>query len=157
MKNYLYFAGVGIFILATWVSFAQAQAPNQQPSARFGTQYGYGILQQQCMACHGKASMPQLPTIAALMEKGDSPERVYEILTTTAAHKELKLDDDQLRHAAESLSGRLLGTATEGDAKLMPNQCPSNPPLADPAAGPAWNGWGNGRKPPAFQRTRYRT
>jgi polyvinyl alcohol dehydrogenase (cytochrome) len=151
MKNYLYVIGVGIFVLATWVSFAQAQAPKQQPSERFGTQYGYGILQQQCMACHGKASMPQLPTIATLMEKGDSPERVYEILTTTAAHKDLKLDDDQLRHAAESLSGRLLGTATEGDAKLMPNQCPSNPPLADPAAGPAWNGWGNGGANTRFQ------
>jgi polyvinyl alcohol dehydrogenase (cytochrome) len=151
MKNFLYVAGVGIFVLATWVSFAQAQVPEQQPSARFGTQYGYGILQQQCMDCHGKASMPQLPSIPALMEKGDSPEKVYEILTTTAAHKELKLNDDQLRHAAESFAGRLLGTATQGDAKLMPNQCSSNPPLADPAAGPAWNGWGNGAADTRFQ------
>ena len=151
MKNWLYVTGFGIFVLAAWACVAQTQAPGQQPAARFGTQYGYGILQQQCMACHGKASMPQLPTIAALREKEYPPERVYEILTTTAAHKELKLNDDQLRRVSEATSGRLLGTATEGDAKRMPNQCPSNPPLADPVAEPAWNGWGNDSANTRFQ------
>src|SRR3989338_639473 len=111
MKNWLYVTGFGIFVLAAWACVAQTQAPGQQPAARFGTQYGYGILQQQCMACHGKASMPQLPTIAALREKEYPPERVYEILTTTAAHKELRLKEDQLRNVAEATSGRLLGNA----------------------------------------------
>src|SRR3990167_10985386 len=101
MRTCLYVARFGIYILAGWACLAQAQAPGQPPAARFGTQYGYGILQQQCMACHGKASMPQLPTIAALREKEYPPEKVYEILTTTAAHKELRLNDDQLRHVAE--------------------------------------------------------
>ena len=151
MKNSLSVAGLGIFVLTVWVYGAQAQAPGQPPAARLGSQYGYGVLQQQCMACHGKASMPQLPTIAALREKEYPPERVYEILTTTAAHKELRLNDDQLRHTAEATSGRLLGTTADGDARQMPNQCPSNPPLADPAAEPAWNGWGNDSSNTRFQ------
>src|ERR1035437_5813493 len=116
MKNHLTVVGFGIFDLAAWVYAAPAQAQGQQGPARLGSQSGYGIIQQQCMACHGKASMPQLATIPALMQKGYSPEKAYQILTTSGAHKELKLNDDQLRHAAEGFSGRLLGTETEGDA-----------------------------------------
>ena len=33
----------------------------------------------------------------------------------------------------------------------MPNQCSSNPPLSDPAAGPAWNGWGVNEMNTRFQ------
>ena len=46
------------------------------------------------MACHGRASMPQLPTIAALMEKEQTPEKNYQSLKTLPAHKDLKLTDD---------------------------------------------------------------
>ena len=38
-----------------------------------------------------------------------------------------------------------------GDAKLMPNHCASNPPLGDITAQPSWNGWGNGTSNSRYQ------
>ena len=132
---------VFLFVAGIWVTRYPAAA--QQAPPQFGTEYGYAILQQQCMDCHGRPNLPQLPTIAALMEKENTPEKNYEILKENPAHRSLKLTDDQLIHAAESLSGRMMGTYQDGDARQMSNQCASNPPLPDPGSSPAWNGWGN--------------
>jgi polyvinyl alcohol dehydrogenase (cytochrome) len=143
MKIAIQIVGSTLVGVAAYVCLTQAPAGAQSSPPQYGTEYGYGILQQQCMACHGRASMPQLPTIAALMEKEYTPEKNYQSLKTLPAHKDLKLTDDQLLHAAESLSGRMMGTSTDGDAKQMMNQCKANPPISDPAAAPAWNGWGN--------------
>src|SRR5580704_4216900 len=119
--------------------------------AQWASEAGFAVVQQQCMKCHGKANMPQAPGVAALREF--SGEKIYEFLTTSAnsAHQGLNLSDDDKRHVAESLSGRLLGSAAIGDAKLMPNRCAANPPMSDPAAGPGWNGWGNGSNNDRFQ------
>ena len=53
------------------------------------------------------------------------------------------LTEDQKRLIAQNVSGRAFGATGAGDAKTMPNRCASNPPLGDPSAGPAWNGWGS--------------
>jgi len=100
------------------------------------------------MKCHGKEDMPQAPGVAALREL--TGERIYELLTTTASHKALNLSEDDKRHVAESLSGRLLGSGEIGDAKLMPNRCTANPPMPDPAAS-GWNGWGGDPSNARFQ------
>ncbi len=121
--------------------------------AQWASEAGFAVIQQQCMKCHGKADMPQAPGVAALREF--SGEKIYEFLTTGAdeTHKPLNLSDNDKRHVAESLSGRLLGSDQIGDAKLMPNRCASNPPMADPSASPEWNGWGNGVNNTRFQPT----
>ena len=123
---------LGLCALPTW-----AQAPS-----RLGSESGFGIIQQQCMTCHGKAGVPQAQPISSLRDL--PPDRVYAMLSSasTGPHAGLKLSDEQKQRTAESLSGRLLQTAESGDAKLMPNRCPSNPPLTDPSASPGWNGWG---------------
>jgi polyvinyl alcohol dehydrogenase (cytochrome) len=108
--------------------------------AQWASEPGFAVVQQQCMKCHGKENMPKAPGVAALREL--TGERIYEILTTTPSHKALSLGEDDKRHVAESLSGRLLGSAAIGDAKSMPNHCAANPPMPDPAASPGWNGWG---------------
>ncbi|MGD0957450.1 MAG: PQQ-binding-like beta-propeller repeat protein [Candidatus Acidiferrales bacterium] len=51
------------------------------------------------------------------------------------------------------MSGRPLGSAVLGDAKNFPNRCAANPPLADPLAGPAWNGWGVDPENTRYQTT----
>jgi len=51
------------------------------------------------------------------------------------------LTNEEKRRVAEFMSGRPLGSAELGDAKNMSNHCPGNPPLPDPSATPAWNGW----------------
>jgi polyvinyl alcohol dehydrogenase (cytochrome) len=49
------------------------------------------------------------------------------------------------------MAGRPLGSARQGDGKGMPNQCTSNPTLADPGQGRGWNGWGNNLSNTRFQ------
>lgn len=94
------------------------------------------------MKCHGKAGIERAPSPAALREF--TPEKLFSVLNAPLpnVHASLNLTSEQKRRAAEAISYRLIGTAESGEAKMMPNRCPSNPPLADPDRGPAWNGWG---------------
>lgn len=118
--------------------------------AQWASEPGFGVVQRQCMKCHDKASMPQAIGVAKLREIPG--EKIYEFLTNLdATHKDLKLTDDEKKHTAEALSGRLLGSAATGDSKLMPNLCAANPPMADPASEPGWNGWGRGPDNTRFQ------
>ena len=87
-------------VLGAWASVGRAQ---------WASETGFAVVQQQCMKCHGKQSLPQAPGVAALREL--TGDRVYEVLSTSGSHKNLGLTDDDKRHAAESLSGRLLGSA----------------------------------------------
>jgi polyvinyl alcohol dehydrogenase (cytochrome) len=123
------------------LAIVQAQTP-PPAQTRMGSESGYASIQQQCMSCHGRENMPRARPIAALREL--SAEQVLESINSPSigAHQNLKLSDEQKRRASESVAGRLLGTAENGDAKLMPNRCSSNPPIANPASMPAWNGWG---------------
>lgn len=129
-----------------WAGFAQAPARPAPQSA--GTESGFAVFQQRCMGCHGNPNVERAPAPAAIREM--PPEKIYDALTTGVMKGQgASLSDDQRRMVATFMSGRPLGSLQEGDAKQMPNQCASNPPLANPAAGPAWNGWGvdltNGR------------
>src|ERR1700680_4134614 len=119
--------------------------------AQWASEGGFAVVQQQCMKCHGKASMPQAPGVAALREF--SGQKIYDFLTTELndTHKTMTLSDDDKKHGAESLSGRLLGSEAVGDAKAMPNRCASNPPMGDPAATGGWNGWGGKAENLRFQ------
>lgn len=70
-------------------------------------------------------------------------ERICAALTSGAMQVHAQgLSDEQIARVAESMSGRLMGTGSKGDAAGMPNQCMTNPPMADPGTGSAWNGWG---------------
>src|ERR1700689_239854 len=118
--------------------------------AQWASEPGFGVVQQQCIKCHDKASSPQAPGVAKLREIPG--EKLYKFLSNLdATHKDLKLTADEKKHTAEALSGRVLGTAATGDASLMPNRCPANPPMADPASEAGWNGWGNGPDNNRFQ------
>jgi len=135
-------------VLSLWVSIcfslsglAQAQAPVRPAPQSAGTESGFAVFQQRCMGCHGNPNVERAPSPAAIREM--PPEKIYNALTTGAMKGQgASLSDDQRRMVATFMSGRPLGSLQEGDAKQMPNQCSTNPPLADPAAGPAWNGWG---------------
>jgi polyvinyl alcohol dehydrogenase (cytochrome) len=93
------------------------------------------------MTCHGNPANDRAPSPNAIREM--SPEHIYEALTTGPMSAQgQSLSDTEKRMVALFMSGRPMGTEAEGDAKQMPNQCPSNPPLENPASGPEWNGWG---------------
>ena len=92
------------------------------------------------MGCHGNPNMERVPSPDTIRQM--SPERIYDALTIGAMKAQGEsLTEDQRKMLATFLSGRPLGSLKEGDAKDMPNHCASNPPLADPSAGPSWNGW----------------
>jgi polyvinyl alcohol dehydrogenase (cytochrome) len=120
------------------LSAALAQAPAPQGTA--GTESGFAVFQTRCMTCHGNPAVERAPLPATIREM--SPEHIYEALTTGVMKSQgASLSEDQRRMLATFMSGRTLGSEAQGDAKNMPNQCPSNPPIADPASGPGWNGW----------------
>jgi polyvinyl alcohol dehydrogenase (cytochrome) len=149
MKRPFYLAA----LLAAYLpcAYAQGQEPSDgQPPG--GTRSGYGIFQTRCMSCHGNPDAAQRAPDPSVLRQL-APEKIYEALTTGVMKVQGQgLTDQQKRVVAESLSARPLGSAESGDAKLMTNQCASNPALADPSKGPAWNGWSTD-----LANTRYQT
>jgi polyvinyl alcohol dehydrogenase (cytochrome) len=72
-----------------------------------------------------------------------TPEKIYDSLVSGSMQKHSEgLSDIQKRRIAEFMSGRPMGSSNVCDVKNMPNPCRNNPPLSNPASGPAWNGWG---------------
>jgi polyvinyl alcohol dehydrogenase (cytochrome) len=63
----------------------------------------------------------------------------------------VQLSDAEKRAVSETITGQFLGTAGSGDAGKMPNRCTANPPLAQAAKRPAWNGWGVDAQNTRFQ------
>lgn len=116
--------------------FAQAPAPQQ----RLGTEFGMSAFERECSKCHGNAAVDRAPSPAAIRQM--PPERIYAAITTGIMQTQAaNLTDEQKRRLAEYMGGRPLGSADLGDASQMPNHC-APAAMADPAKGPAWNGWG---------------
>jgi polyvinyl alcohol dehydrogenase (cytochrome) len=123
----------------------------QTPPPATNTEFGFATFQQRCLGCHGNPAVEKAPSPAQLRQM--SPEAIYTSLTSGAMKVVVgdSLSDDDKRRVAESISGRLLGSETRGDASGMPNQCTSNPPLPDPASQSSWNGWSPDRGNSRFQ------
>src|SRR5262245_49973759 len=143
--NHIMIAVVSVCLLEGCVG--EHSAPAQQPTRSvsmkrtFGSEAGFAGFQTACVNCHGNPNVPDAPNTSVLREM--SPEAVYDALASgsmSAIGKQIP--DEMKRLIAEAATGRLLGTARNGEADQMPNRCPSNPRLDDPGAGPAWNGWG---------------
>ena len=151
MKRILHFgalvaaAGLGYF---AWTGSTLAQAPAQgkgkqqgKQGGSAGTESGFAVFQTRCMGCHGNPNVERAPSPEQIRQM--SPERIYAALTTGPMKAQGDaLTEDQRRMTAAFMAGRPLGSLNEGAAQNMPNRCASNPPMADPASGPAWNGWG---------------
>jgi polyvinyl alcohol dehydrogenase (cytochrome) len=133
-------------VLVLFLALMQA-AQSQNTTPRPGFRAAPPIFQQNCGTCHdGK----QAPSITDLQNR--SPEQIYEILTTGKMKDQAaQVSDVQKRQIAEFLAGRPMGSDDAGNIKQMTNACPANPPMTDPAAGPAWNGWSPGEKNARFQ------
>ncbi len=140
-------AVIGLGLLG-WIGVARPQAPppdhvqspDQAPSK--GTESGFAVFQTRCMACHGNPNVPRAPQPSAIRQM--SPERIYGALTNGPMKGQGDaLTEDQRRMVAVFMSGRPFGTLEHGDAKDMPNRCPSNPPIGS-ATATDWNGWGGG-------------
>src|SRR6476661_1934548 len=133
-RNSVLFIALAFFIgVTSWVGAAhsQAQPPAQQPAAppqgggqrgAPGTENGIAVFQTQCVSCHGNPNVERAPSPNAIREM--PPERIYAALTTGVMKDQGdKLSDQDKRGVAEFMSGRPLGSAQQGDAKDMANQC----------------------------------
>ena len=147
--------------LFVWTAFIGAQAPAAPQGApqppRQGTapappagggrglpgsESGWATFQGQCYGCHANTPKNGAPTAWQIRQM--TPERIYAMLMNAAKHPEgQNLSDIQKQRIGEFMAGRPMGSIGAGEAKSMPNQCPSNPAMRDPASGPSWNGWGN--------------
>ena len=163
MKRNLYFFAAVMtawLCFVSWAIIAQLQATGQQPPAPAapqggqrggppGSEQGIALFQTRCSVCHNNP-VERAPTASAIREM--TPERIYESLTTGVMKMQGEaLSDQDKRLIAEFMAGRPLGSARQGDAKNMPSQCRNNPALANPANGPAWNGWGADMSNTRFQ------
>ncbi|HXH23836.1 MAG TPA: PQQ-binding-like beta-propeller repeat protein, partial [Vicinamibacterales bacterium] len=133
---------------------SQAEAPRTaQPGGRGaalpGTESGWSTFQTQCAGCHGVVTpVGAAPMVADI--RAMTPERIYAALQGKSHHGRT-LTDIQARRVGEFMGGRPLGSANAGEAKDMPNQCRSNPPMTDPALAPRWNGWSDDLANTRFQ------
>src|ERR1700761_8961268 len=98
----------------------QAAAADGSAPERRGTELGFAVFQQHCVACHGNPAFERAPSPAAL--RSMTPERIYTALTS-GVMKSVgdTLNEADRRRVAESLAGQLLGSADHGDAANMPN------------------------------------
>ena len=73
--------------------------------------------------------------------RGRAPRAIVDALTSgPMRYQGLALSGDERRAVAEFITGRKLGGTVAGARVGACGR--GQPPLADPAAGPAWNGWG---------------
>lgn len=122
------------------VSFAAGLIPLFAASAAAQLPKSARLFEQNCLSCHGYTQGQQAPGVNALRQI--SPEAILVALETGPAHDRARqLSNADKTAIAEYLSGRNLMTAHSGDANLMPNKCPANPPITSLSAEPAWNGW----------------
>lgn len=129
---------------------AATTAPREGNGLGAATEVGFGIFQQNCLACHGKPAYKDAPSPAQL--RSYSPERIYTALTTGPMQAVgMKLTDVQKRLVAQAVAGRLLGSSAEGQAAAMKNRCSANAPLGDVSGSAQWWGWGNGIDNTRFQ------
>src|SRR5258708_3495236 len=106
-------------LLTAQISVAQQRGTEGAGSTIFGN---------ACETCHGKVEEAPRPE----MLKKLTPEKIYEVLTTGAMRTQAaSLTDQQKKDIAEWVGGRKLGATGSGDAKIMSNPCPSNPPIKD--------------------------
>lgn len=126
--------------LATVGLFAQ---PPQRPNPQL-------LFEKNCAGCHAAQSAPggtagdtagTAPDRATLGRM--TPEAIFRAVSSGAMRSEgANLSETEKRLIAEYLTGGKLNLAQFADANRMPNRCSGASKLADPADGPAWNGWG---------------
>jgi polyvinyl alcohol dehydrogenase (cytochrome) len=129
-KTVAFFTSVLALMLPHARSASGQQSPPVSPFVAFD---------QACDACHERGNSDKAPDRGVLRTK--TAEAIYRAITAGTTHATLKLDDSAKRSLAEFVSGRRMDIAKVADAKVMPNPCGTNQPLADPSTGPMWNGW----------------
>lgn len=130
-------ASVCLALLVGVASSALAQVPD-----------GAAIFARDCATCHDGADGSRAPSPEILKRR--SPEAVLAALTAGGMRPQGgRLSGAERRAVAEFLGGRALGGDITG-ARL--GRCTASPPLPNPTASSAWNGWS-----PSITNTRFQS
>src|SRR4051812_2437291 len=109
---------------------------------------GAAIFARNCASCHDGVEGSRAPSPDVLKRR--SPEAILSALTAGGMRPQGgRLSGADRRAVAEYLSGRALGGDITG-ARM--GRCSASPPLSNPAASPAWNGWS-----PSITNTRFQS
>jgi polyvinyl alcohol dehydrogenase (cytochrome) len=109
---------------------------------------GAAIFARDCATCHDGAAGSRAPSPDLLKRR--SPEAILAALTAGGMRPQGgRLSGAERRAVAEHLSGRAFGSDITG-ARI--GRCSASPPLSNPAASPAWNGWS-----PSTSNTRFQS
>ena len=126
-------ASVAVIALVPLALFAR-QIATQPPD---GMSRGRAVFDRACSTCHLGDDL-RVPSLDEL--RGRSPEAILDALTSGAMkYQGLALGGDERRAVAEYITGRKLRGTLTGTTV---GSCGKRAPLADPFAGPLWNGWG---------------
>ena len=136
---------------------AALAAPVEQASAQTASRV-IRLIDQRCANCHRSTNADRppdgvegAPDPATLRRM--APETILQAITKGAMRVHVEDVTDEVKRAmAEYLSGRKLSPVGAGDARNMPNRCPSRPPVGNPSAAPSWNGWSPDPTNARFQR-----
>ncbi|MFO1469110.1 MAG: PQQ-binding-like beta-propeller repeat protein [Steroidobacteraceae bacterium] len=102
------------------------------------------IFQQKCASCHTEAGVELngrvIPTLATLHAMQAS--KLYDVMAQGKMMPQAAgISDRDMRGIAEMVTGKKMEGSDDTLIAGMKNNCASNPPLTDPSASPAWNGW----------------
>jgi polyvinyl alcohol dehydrogenase (cytochrome) len=145
------------------VAGALAQAPAgggnaaaaAAPARVLGMEDGLTYFQTKCMSCHKETEGAKGPNARKIRTM--TPEQIYAVVSKPGRPEhDQGLTEPQKKRLAEFMGGYLqVGSAAAGNPKNFPNACAAamaGVPMKDPAAGPAWSGWGADIQNTRFQR-----
>src|SRR5690348_4133018 len=136
-----------MFVPVALASLAMLTATTDKALAQ--STVGLRLFETKCASCHQSAQNQKAPDASRLRKM--TPEAVFAALSK-APHTQIQgLSDEDKKTVAAHLGGRKIGVTEIADAKKMPNQCTSDPPMGDITAGPMWNGWGDPATNARFQ------
>lgn len=99
---------------------------------------GAAVFARACATCHD-GQVDKAPSVELMRQL--TPESIVNSLTNGKMLVQgSTLSADEHRAVAQFITGRAAGTS----AVVAANVCTASPSMADPSAGPSWNGWGNG-------------
>ena len=125
-----------------------AQRRGQDLTHPQGTNAGIFGFTGHCGSCHDSGKGGDRYALNKF-----TPEQVYEKMTTGSMAPYAKgLDEYTMKVIAVYVGGRPFGSAKEGEASAMKNQCAAHTPMTDPSKSPSWNGWAVDSLNTRFQR-----
>ena len=133
---------VGRFVVVALLVVGASDALGQQAPN------GEALYKANCANCHSQTAAgqqapgpgQQAPGADAL--RALTPEAIVTAMTYGRMQVQaISLSDDERKAIAEFLTGRRMAPPAP---PVVTNRCTSSPAVTNPAAGPSWNGWGNG-------------